>query len=203
MTSRDARSLRAEEFEALAVPHLAALYGFARRRLRSPQVAEDLVQEACLKAYLAFDRFEAGTDFRAWLFRILINTIHDWHRKGARATLVSLDHVDRGGPEGFPDPESQTLARSRGAALHAALAELPPKWQTVILLSFVEGFSYKQMAAILDCPVGTVMSRLYRARRELRRRLAHWLDEDDPGETEWRARATVTPLGLIRARLKR
>jgi RNA polymerase sigma-70 factor (ECF subfamily) len=209
MTSWGDRSARTEAFEALAAPHLAALYRFALRRLRSPQVAEDLVQEASLKAYLSFDQFEAGTDFRGWMFRILINTIHDWHRKAARAAVVSLDQVDRdlrastSASPGDLDPENRLIASSREGALRAALAGLPPKWQTIILLSFVEGFSYKEMARVLDCPVGTVMSRLYRARQELRRRLAHWLDDDAPRAVGPREpRATVTPLDLIRSRLK-
>lgn len=211
MTGRREHSVKREAFEALAAPQLRSLYGFALSRLRSPQAADDMVQETCLKAYQAFDRFEAGTDFRGWLFRILINAIHDWHRKSPKMAVVSLDDRLRdarslveAGPPTTLDPESRLIAIAREAELQAALAELPPTWQTVILLSLVEGLSYKQMAEVLECPVGTVMSRLYRARQALRRRLAHWLDGDEPGAGRRRPpKATVSPLEIIRSRLKR
>jgi RNA polymerase sigma-70 factor (ECF subfamily) len=168
-----------EEFEALTRPHLDALYRFAVRSVGSATAAEDLVQDTCLKAYRAFGQFERGTDYRAWLFRILANTILDWHRRGFRRPVeVLLDEVRAieiaaGDAATRPaDPERQAAMKATVGAVEAALDTLPESWQSVVYLSFVEGLSYKEIADILGCPVGTVMSRLYRARQALRRCLS-------------------------------
>lgn len=173
-----------EEFEALTRPHLDALYRFAVRSVRSATAAEDLVQDTCLKAYRAFDQFARGTDYRAWLFRILANTILDWHRRGFRRPVeVLLDEVPPLAlaarhitAEQTPDPETHATMNATLRAVEAALAVLPEAWQSVVYLSFVERLSYKEIADILGCPVGTVMSRLYRARQALRRCLSPVLD---------------------------
>ncbi len=179
------------EFEALTRPHLDALYRFAARSVSSAATAEDLVQEACLKAYRAFGQFERGTNYRAWLFRILANTIVDWHRRATRnpeeVLIAELTSIEPSAREGPLDPEARAVTSALSAEVNAALAALPPAWQAVLLLNFVEGLSYKEIADILACPVGTVMSRLYRARRALRRRLRHLLD---PWDAE---RAGLTP----------
>ena len=193
---------RRREFEELTLPHLGALYRFALQKVRNIPQAEDLVQEACLKAYRGFDRFERGTDAKAWLFRILINTVVDFQRKGSREPTelgIELGTMEAERSR-LPDPEGQLIATSLGQDVQAAIEALPQDWQAVILLSFVEGFTYKEIAELLGCPIGTVMSRLYRARQALRRRLQRHLDVDPR-----RAAGTgpsVTPIALLRARRK-
>jgi RNA polymerase sigma-70 factor, ECF subfamily len=212
MRGRDREAQRKREFEELTSPHLGSLYRFAVQKLRDAHQAEDLVQEVCLKAYRAFDRFEQGTNYRAWLFRILSNTILDLQRKTSKKP-IEVD-LDAGSPL-FPlnieaehnrllDPEQQLMATSLAHAVRTALTDLPPEWQAIVLLSFVEGFSYKEIADILGCPVGTVMSRLYRARRFLRQRLEPYLlGEDDASPQPSRgAGAPVTPIDLLRLRSK-
>lgn len=210
MRRQDSEAQRKREFEELTSPHLGALYRFAVQKMKDAHQAEDLVQEVCLKAYRAFDRFERGTDYKAWLFRILSNTILDLQRKASRKPAeVNLDM----GSSRFPltieaehtrllDPEQQLLALSLAHEVRAAIDDLPPEWQAVVLLSFVEGFSYKEIATLLGCPIGTVMSRLYRARQFLRQRLEPSLQgEDDarpkpsPGQG-----ARVIPIELLRLR---
>lgn len=196
------------EFETLTLPHLGALYGFAVSRLRDAHAAEDLVQETCLKAYRAFDQFARGTDYKAWLFRILVNTIVDSRRKVARAVpFVSLDAPEAVAAEPAVewspevDPERQFAASSLARDVQAAMGALSPDWHAVVHLSFVEGFSYKEIAGVLGCPIGTVMSRLYRARQVLRERLAPHLGEGDVVPRP--ARGTVQSLDRLRARLHR
>jgi RNA polymerase sigma-70 factor, ECF subfamily len=213
MRGRDREAQRKREFEELTAPLLGALYRFAAQKLRDVHQAEDLVQEVCLKAYRAFDRFEQGTNYRAWLFRILSNALLDLHRKASKMPLaVDLDL----GSSFFPvnieaernrlfDPEQQLMAASLAHEVRTAIADLPPEWQAVVLLSFVEGFSYKEIADILGCPIGTVMSRLYRARQSLRQRLErHLHGEDDAGPQPSRGEgAPVTPIDLLRLRSKK
>jgi len=202
MRIKTKQSGRQREFEELTRPHLGALYRFALRKVRDAAHAEDLVQEACLKAYRGFDRFNQGTDYKAWLFRILINTIVDVQRKGAKEPIeVALERAAvEGEQSGLPDPERQLLAASLGQAVRGAIETLPQDWQAVVLLSFVEGFTYREIAELLGCPIGTVMSRLYRARQALRHRLERHLDVEPR-----RAAGTgpsVTPIALLRARRK-
>jgi RNA polymerase sigma-70 factor (ECF subfamily) len=200
-----------QAFEGLTLPHLDALYRFAASRVRNRHEAEDAVQEVCLKAYRALDQFEPGTDYRAWLFRILANTLSDRYRKGGRsAPTVPLDAAHDGSEAGpaleafatIADPEREFLARSQALAVQRAVEELPTEWQTIVRLSVVDGFSYKQIAAILECPIGTVMSRLYRSRRVLADRLATLVGADTPtGSAAGRPPGGVTPLARIRERL--
>lgn len=152
------------------------LYGMAMRLTRDEQRAEDLVQEAALKAYRAFHRFEPGTNFRAWIFRIMTNTfITGYHRRKREASsavdLESRSHYQRfvglGSTRPARDPESEVLDRMMSEDITAALEQLPEEFRQVVLLCDVEGFAYKEIAEILGCPVGTVMSRLYRGRRML------------------------------------
>lgn len=213
MRARDREAQRKREFEELTSPYLGALYRFAVQKVRDAHQAEDLVQEVCLKAYQAFDHFERGTNYRAWLFRILSNTILDLQRKSSKKPIeVELDT----GSSLFPlnieaehqrlrDPEQQLMAASLAHEVRAAIADLPPEWQAVVLLSVVEGFSYKEIADILGCPIGTVMSRLYRARQVLRQRLErHLLGEDDAAPQQSRGEgAPVTPIDLLRLRSKK
>lgn len=179
-TARE-RQERQERLEADALTHLDALYRTALRLSRNPQDAEDLVQEAYLNAFRSLDRFEEGTNLRAWLFRILNNAFISQYRRRKRRPSSSIedvteyylyDHLAEGGVAPKPEnPEREVLARIGDDAVLQALEELPVEFRQVELLADVEGFSYREIADILDIPIGTVMSRLYRARRRLQKLL--------------------------------
>ena len=164
---------RRRRFESEALPHADALFRTALRFAPSRSDAEDLVQETFLKAYRAFDRFEPGTNCRAWLFKILTNTgINQHHARARRPPSVDFDAIeaivaapdDRAVPE--PAQGDWTIyASALDDEMRAALAALPEPFRVVLVLSVLEGFAYKEIAAILDVPIGTVMSRLFRARR--------------------------------------
>lgn len=173
---------RRAEFEALLLPHLDALYGTALRLTRSPQEAEDLLQDASLKAYRFLDRYEAGTNFKAWIFKILTNVFNSRYRKAQRDREIRQQVEDEGhqahvlgqGPAREAQAaEEAILDRLMSEDIQAALAALPAEFRMAVILSDVEEFSYKEIAEIMDCPVGTVMSRLYRGRRLLQRQLLH------------------------------
>ena len=163
-----------EEFERLAVPLLDALYNFARWLSRDANEAEDLVQETFAKALRGFRSFEPGTDFRAWMFRILRNTFLT-SRTGLQAKLTVPIEPDDEESVGVTreTPETLALASATREALQAALEDLPVVYREVILLCDVEEFSYKEIHEILEIPIGTVMSRLSRGRQLLRESLAH------------------------------
>lgn len=155
-------------FEDLAMPLFPSLYGYARWLTGEPHEAEDLVQETYLKALRGFGSFREGTNFRAWMFRILRNTFLT-SRAGLRS-MASLDEepeladeiVDAG------TPETHFLNRANGQALQEAIGALPLPFREVLLLSDVENMSYKEIGEALAIPIGTVTSRLMRARRRVR-----------------------------------
>jgi RNA polymerase sigma-70 factor, ECF subfamily len=147
-------------FEEIALPHLAALLRVARRLTLDTASAEDLVQETMLLAWRGFRGFEAGTNARAWLFKILMNTFRGEARK---ARLESQDPLPGLGV---------APALQEAAEIAEVVDALPEQQRTVLLLCVVEGFTSREAAEILDVPIGTVMSRLSRAREELRRSLA-------------------------------
>lgn len=160
--------------------HLDTLYGVASRMTRSGAEAEDLVQDTIVKAIRARDQFEAGTNLKAWLLRIQTNTFINRYRRGG----MERDLFD--GPDADPladgwmgastmrsmrDPETQALAPLIEAELGKALAELPEDFRLAVVLSDVEELSYKEIAEVMGCPIGTVMSRLHRGRKLLQTRL--------------------------------
>lgn len=170
-----------DQFESDALSHLDALYRTALRMTRSEPDAEDIVQETYIRAFRFREQFTPGTNLRAWLFRILTNTfINSYRRRSSQPELAILDEVDepslyRRMAQTRPastahDPEAELMDRTLDGEVKAALEELPEKFRTVVLLD-VEGFSYKEIAAMLDVPIGTVMSRLHRGRRTLQKRL--------------------------------
>ena len=162
-----------EEFERLAMPLLDALFNFARWLSHDQSEAEDLVQETFAKGLRGFDSFAPGTDFRAWMFRILRNTFLT-SRTGLQAKLtVPLDAEDEA-PVAvtWENPETLALASATRDALQAALDELPVVYREVILLCDVEEMKYQEIAEVLSVPIGTVMSRLSRGRKLLRQMLA-------------------------------
>jgi RNA polymerase sigma-70 factor (ECF subfamily) len=166
---------RGWNFEAAAMPFVDALYNTAFRMTRNAEDAEDLVQETYLKAYKYYDKFEVGTNFKAWLFKIMKNTFINNYRKRQQVPPQSdfadieesfesqvVDEARR-----IKDPEEELLENVLDEDLQRAIDELPPDYRMVVLLADLEGFSYKEIADILEVPVGTVMSRLYRGRRLL------------------------------------
>ena len=158
-------------FEALAMPLLPRLYNLAHWLAQDRDEAEDLVQETCLKALRGFAGFTPGTNFRAWIYRILRNTFLT-SRTGLKAVaMVSLDDEDADGalePATDETPETRLLVGATGEMIRSALEALPVHFREVILLADVEEMSYQEIAATLAVPIGTVMSRLSRARRSMR-----------------------------------
>lgn len=161
----------ADAFAALALPLLAQLYNFAHWLTGSREEAEDLVQEAYLKALKGFSSFTAGTNFRAWMYRILRNTFLT-SRTGLKPTVSLADENDTLEPEASDTPESLLLARMDAEQIRLALGRLAVPQREIILLSDVEELSYREIAEMLGVPIGTVMSRLSRARRALRELLS-------------------------------
>jgi RNA polymerase sigma-70 factor (ECF subfamily) len=161
---------------------MPSLYSAALRMTRNPSDAEDLVQETYLKAYRAFDRFQEGTNLKAWLYRILTNTyINSYRAKKRRPEESDIEDVENlymyrrlGGLEGSRSgrsAEDEVLENITEAEVKEAVESLPEQFRMAVLLGDVEGFSYKEIAEILDVPIGTVMSRLHRGRRALQARL--------------------------------
>jgi len=158
---------RDERFETDALPHLRALYGTAYRMTRNAHDAEDLVQETFLRAYRGFDRFEPGTNIRAWLFTILHRVRTDAFRRAGRSPQT----VEMIG-EGPAVPAPQEALASGAEDIERALAALPEVFRVAVLLRDVEDLSYDEIAGVLDIPIGTVMSRIHRGRVLLRAALS-------------------------------
>jgi RNA polymerase sigma-70 factor (ECF subfamily) len=169
-------------FAEQAMPYMSALYAAALRMTRNPADAEDLVQETYLRAYRGFEGFREGTNLKAWLYKILTNTfINQYRAKKRRPEQVDLDDTEDfylyrrlGGLEAVDaqrSPETDVLDQIPEAVVKEALEDLPDQFRMAVLLADVEGFSYKEIAEITDVPIGTVMSRLHRGRKQLQRRL--------------------------------
>jgi RNA polymerase sigma-70 factor, ECF subfamily len=169
-----------ERFEREALPYRAQLLRSALQMTRHHQDAEDLVQEALTRAWDGFHRFSQGTNVRAWLHRIMLNTFITSYRKRQHEPLVFAAETDvvqacahQAHPSGASaSAEESALAAVPAPALVMALRELPAEFQQVVYLVDVEGLSYREAAATMNTPLGTVMSRLHRARAALRERLA-------------------------------
>ena len=170
---------RSAAFEQLALPLFASLYNHAQWLTRNQAEAEDLVQETFAKALRAFDSFQAGTNFKAWIFRILRNTFLTTRAGIAASRTVFLeDHPETlDTTASGPTPEDTLIRLDNEAALHTALEQLQPMLREALLLCDVEEIKYKDIAVILDVPIGTVMSRISRARRILRQLLQPHLGE--------------------------
>ena len=196
---------RKEEFEAVALPHLDALFNLALKLTRNRRDAEDLVQESYLRAYRFFDSYKPGTHIKAWLFRILRNTFINRYR----AAKVRPDEVDfakieatyeRAIDEDFavgkrrPSPEEVVMNGVLDAEVQQALDAIPEDYRIVVILALAEEMSYKEIAAALSIPLGTVMSRLHRGRKLLQAALLDYAKKRgilksapavSRGETEW------------------
>ncbi len=161
------RAERLRQFEEAAIPHLADVYRLARQ-MSDAQRAPDLTQETYLRAWRYFDSFEQGTNCRAWLFRILHNVWAD-HWRRSRPEVEDYDGADSVEP--YYDWEDDFLNEELSEEVEAALAQVPEVYRWAVLLADVEELSYREIAAVMGCPVGTVMSRVNRGRRTLARLL--------------------------------
>ncbi len=171
-----------ETFEQTALVYLDELYATGLKYTKNEKDAEDLVQETFLKAFSNFHRFEQGTNCRAWLFTILTNTfINRFRRKKKEREILNADdlrpirqnfhNVEKA--DFYKDPEKGALFKTFSTDLKRALEQLPEEFRMVVILADLNDFSYKEIAHILDCPVGTVMSRLFRGRKMMRKHLVH------------------------------
>jgi RNA polymerase sigma-70 factor, ECF subfamily len=157
------------EFQRDTLEHLNALYNFAMYLTHNPSEAEDLVQETYLRAYRFSHRFEPGTHLRAWLFQILRNTFLTFYRLRERETAVAEDGVPDWDVPMFHDaPEDTGRALEAHTDLERAMRRLPEEFRTVLLLAEVEGMPLEEVARVMSCPVGTVKSRIFRAKERLR-----------------------------------
>ncbi len=179
MTSEPRKADR-EDFEREAMPYLPSLYNTAYRLARNSEDAEDLVQETFLRAYRSFEQFTPGTNLKAWLFRILRNAFINEYRKkkaapqeedfaGIEESFESRIDGDR--MPSIKNPEQQALEGALDERVQKAIDALPPDYRMAVVLADLEGFSYREIADILEVPIGTVMSRLYRGRKLLEEEL--------------------------------
>ena len=217
--AEDEKIKDSDTFTEETLSHLDAMYAVACRLTRNPTEAEDLVQDTMVKAMRARDQFRAGTNLKAWLFRILTNTfINKYRRGGLERSLFE-------GPDADPladgwvsastmrqlrDPEQIALMPIVEGEVRAALDKLPAEFRLAVVLCDVEEFSYEEISEIMGCPIGTVMSRLHRGRKLLQRALyGHALalgivkGEDNVGSTNESAQRDSVPTDIAAYRAKR
>jgi RNA polymerase sigma-70 factor (ECF subfamily) len=200
-----------DEFDAEVLPHLDALYANALRLTHSRTDAEDLVQETVLRAFRFFDRFERGTNVKAWLLRIQYNTFVNRYRRNTREREIKdtmavepsgEEVVSRAALRALTDPSGNALRPLIAREIEAALDALPEEQRLVVVLADIEELSYKEIAEVLGCPIGTVMSRLHRSRRALRAHLIDQVDVEQPRADQAHATkpaATTTPSAVSEA----
>ena len=196
MTQRKAKKDYRKAFEREAFVHLNELYGAGLRLTRNDRDAEDLVQETFMKAFANFHQYKEGTNCRAWLFRIMMNTFINHYRRRTKEGdilhrkeqgIIDNELVSRESHEHHSSPERRSRQRGLSAQVTEAIDGLPVEFKTVVLLADLHDFSYKDIAQIMGTPIGTVMSRLFRGRRLLRAELADYAREqgiDIEGDSE-------------------
>ncbi len=168
------------EFEREALPHMSLLYNYSLRMTNSPADAEDLLQETYLKAYRFWDKYEKGTNIRAWLFRIMKNSYINRYRKETKEpNFVDFDEVEEFAPvareyAGTTGGVQEAFGNLLGDDVAEAIASLPDDFRTVVILCDIEGLTYEEIADFVECPVGTVRSRLHRGRKLLRAQLLEY-----------------------------
>jgi len=178
---RSVKSDRHKDFEREALPHMDLLYNYAVRTTNNAQDADDLVQETYLKAYRFWDSYEQGTNIKAWLFRIMKNSYINRYRKETKEPdTVDYDDVKdfyntvRGESTVSGDLQETLFGNLLDDDVTKAIASLPDDFRTVVILSDIEGLSYEEIAEFVDCPLGTVRSRLHRGRKLLREQLMQY-----------------------------
>jgi RNA polymerase sigma-70 factor (ECF subfamily) len=160
------------------LPHLNAAYNLARWLTRNEHDAEDVVQESYLRAFNSFQSFQLGRDSRAWLLKIVRNTCYTWLRKNRPHEVA--EHFEEGHadlPMATSNPETLLLEKTTSQLIHKALDDISVEYREILMLRDLEDLSYKEIADMLDIPLGTVMSRLSRARKELQKRLRQGTEE--------------------------
>jgi RNA polymerase sigma-70 factor, ECF subfamily len=201
-----------QEFETLALAHLDPLFSAALRLTKNERDAEDLVQDTCMRAYRFFDKFERGTNIKAWLFKILTNTfINRYRRKvkersvveGAERETVHEHFVSRDATDFAANPEQYFFDRLLSDDVLRAIDSLPIDFRLVVILADLQEFSYKEIADILECPVGTVMSRLFRGRRLLQKTLRDYAAVQGVLHTEGDSELSIAPMDLDEYRRKK
>ncbi|OHB70593.1 MAG: hypothetical protein A2W23_07685 [Planctomycetes bacterium RBG_16_43_13] len=174
-----AKAAKRKEFEDIVLGYADALYNMALKLTKERSTAEDLVQETYEKAYKNFHQFEKGTNIKAWLFTIMTNTyINQYRRKSREPAVLDFTTMDSGDADKettyFSLDDIDAMKEKLGDEPKRALEKLAPEYRMVFLLSTFEGFSYKEIAEITGCPLGTVMSRLFRAREFMKNELSNY-----------------------------
>ena len=181
------KSVKLKSFEEQALPLMPQLFGAALRWTRNPSDAEDLVQETFAKAYAAWDKFEQGTNLKAWLFRIMTNTHINLYNKRskdqAKTALDELEDWQIGGGESLTSvttrsAEAVALDNMPATIIRNAMDQLPEEFRMVVYYAVVEGLPYAEIAEVMDTPVGTVMSRLHRGKKMLRSLLHEYAEQE-------------------------
>ena len=196
-------------FEVLTRPHIGALWRVALRMTGDRDAADELTQETCLRAFRALDRFREGTNYRAWLFRIMTNLCLDLLRRRARSPLMALgeeaDPALLSAPEA-EGPHAQLIRKRFREDLDGSIRKLRPEIRLVVSLALLEGLSYREVAEIADCPIGTIRSRLSRGREQLQQDLRDYMPGPTPklrlvaGVPDPRETGRVAPLPEARSR---